>query len=113
MRKRLLLILGLLGLLLGGGYLLLWLAQPPPDPLEAIWKQVDPVREGLTRQGFEQIVGFPPVRVEGDFEYCQATWRDGAGEFYAIFIQDRFVTTGRYRTPGLRSHLRRWIGFER
>jgi hypothetical protein len=57
MRKRLLLSLGLLGLVLLGGYLLLWLTAPRHRVSQLGWQQIE---AGMTQEEVERVLGGPP-----------------------------------------------------
>jgi hypothetical protein len=57
MRKQLLLLIGLFGLLLLAGYLLLWLTAPPDRINRQAFEQIE---NGMTELEVEWILGVPP-----------------------------------------------------
>lgn len=106
MRRRLLLSLGLLALMLLGGYLLLWLTARP-GPLEVAYGQI---REGMPEREARDIIGRPESGGSGSRE--TALWV-GGGRVLELAFRDGAVarkTLTDSGPPGPLAWLRRWLG---
>lgn len=134
MRKRLLPSLGVLALLLAGGYLLLWLTVPGWRPDRMLYERL---RRGMTEADVERLLG-PPAEADrpapGE-KWSALVWQQGKGMWEEPVLLTRrwqaedgtiLVAFGAERTvvdysfrdspgadEGVLARLRRWLGIAR